>query len=158
MQLNFDNRGGIRRVYAIPVTDILRIRHNWTSRTVTPELRRRDGIVELPTYAGQDYAFTEERVLTDHGTRDNVSLKGRIPARLIQPSTIQKLSDGEWLVLHQDTCGRIRLSGTALVPLRFVSTSDSGQTAPELNGETFTFSAVESITSPECYIADINQL
>lgn len=158
MQLEFDTRGGIRRVYAIPVHDILRIRHNWAAGNVTPELIRRDGVIELPSYAGQDYSFTEESAVTEQGNQFNVSIKGRIPAHLACPKTIQMLRSGEWLVLHQDARGRIRLSGTALIPLRFTSISDSGQQHSELNGESFTFSAIESETSPECYIADTAQL
>lgn len=155
MQLSFDNRGGIRRVYAIPAGDILRIRHNWEYGTVTPELRRRDGIIELPFYAGQTYNFREEHSLKDNGDCYAVSLAGIVPSHLVSTATIETLRHGEWLLLHQDTRGRIRLSGTVQIPLRFSSTSDTGSSPAELNGETFSFSATESESSPECYIADI---
>ena len=155
MKLNFDTRGGIRRVYAIPAKDILRIRNNWANHTVTPELINRDGIVEIPSYAGQNYSFKEEHSITDHGDRYNVAITGVIPANLISNEDIQTLRLGEWFVLHQDTRGCIRMSGTPLVPLRFTSITDKGASHGELNGESFTFSAIESQPSLECDIADI---
>lgn len=158
MIFDFDTRGGIRRVYAIPVKNILRIRNNWTNHTVTPELLNRDGIVEIPSYAGQNYSFREEHSITDQGDRYNVAITGVIPSNLISHDDIQTLRHGEWLVLHQDTRGSIRMSGTQLVPLRFTSITDKGSSHAELNGESFTFSAIESQPSPECYIADINCL
>lgn len=158
MQLNFDNRGGIRRMYAIPARDILRIRNNWSLGNVTPELKRRDRIVELPFYAGQTYSFREEHTLTEDGDRYTISITGIMPSHLVDEWTLDVLRHDEWLVLHQDTRGRIRLSGTQLIPLRFSSVSDTGTAANELNGETFTFSATEAEASPECYIADIGNL
>lgn len=158
MKLDFDNRGGIRRMYAIPVKDILRIRSNWSLDNVTPELKRRDRIVELPFYAGQTYNFREEHAVTEDGDRYAISITGIIPSHLVDEWTIDVLRHDEWLVLHQDTRGRIRLSGTQLIPLRFSSVSDTGSAANELNGETFTFSAIEAEASPECHVADTDNL
>ena len=158
MQLNFENRGGIRRLYAIPVADILRIRRNWGTKTVTPELRRRDRVIALPAYAGQSYSFKEEKNHVDQGVRYSCSISGVIPAHLIKPEESVVLSYGEWIVLHQDARGRIRMSGTIDIPLQYDSTSDTGSSSVDLNGESFTFSAVEEHESYECYIADILSL
>lgn len=158
MQLNFDNRGGIRRMYAIPAEDILRIRNNWSLGNVTPELKSRSRIVEIPFYAGQKYNFREEHTITEDGDRYKINITGLMPSQFVDARTIDILRHGEWLVLHQDTRGRIRLSGSKQIPLRFFSVSDTGSAPNELNGETFTFDATENETSPECYIADMGKL
>lgn len=158
MQLNFDNRGGITRLYAIPTEDILRIRNNWGFGSVTPELNRRDRIIELPYYIGLGYQFNEEQTLTDNGHRYAVDINGIVPAHLMRADDIETLRHGMWMVLHQDARGRIRLSGTIQIPLVFTSKSGSGASAKELNGDTFSFSAIEENASPDCYIPDIRQL
>jgi len=158
MQLNFDNRGGISRIYAIPAKDVLRIRNNWVFGNVTPELIRRDGIIELPIYAGQTYNFREEHSIAKHGNRYDISITGIIPSQYASEDMIETLRNGEWIVLHQDACGRIRLSGTQVIPLRYSSTCDTGSNHAELNGESFSFSATEAMASPKCYVADINCL
>lgn len=158
MQFDFDNRGGIRRVYAIPAVNILRIRNNWEFGNITPELNSRENIIELPHYAGQTYSFTEEHTITEHGNRYAVTIEGIIPSHLVQANIIEDLRHGEWLVLHQDTRGRLRLSGTQQIPLRFSSTSNTGKAHQELNGEAFSFTAIEAESSPECYISDIQDI
>jgi hypothetical protein len=157
MQLDFDNRGGIRRMYAIPTRDILRISKKWSLDKVTPELKRRDRIIELP-FSEQTYNFREEHSVTEDGDRYAVSISGTIPSQLVDEWTLYELRCDEWIVLHQDARGRIRLSGTKLIPLRFSSVSDTGTAPNELNGETFNFSAIESEASPDCHIEDINNL
>ena len=155
MQLNFDNRGGIKRIYAIPNEDTLRIDNNRSLGTATIQLSRTDQIVELPYYAGQNYSFSEEHTLTEQGDRYAVNISGVIPSQLMDTATTEKLRRGEWLVLHQDTRGRVRLSGTQLIPLRFSSTSSTGADFPELNGEAFSFSATVAESSPECSLDGI---
>ena len=145
-------------MYAIPARDILRIRNNWSLGNITPELKRRDRIVELPFYAGDTYNFREEHSVTEDGDRYAICITGIMPSKYVDAGTIETLRQGEWLVLHQDSIGRIRLSGTQLVPLRFSSISDSGTCPADINGESFTFAATESEPSAECYIADISNI
>lgn len=125
---------------------------------VTPELSSRDGIIELPYYAGHHYAFTENHTLTEQGDRYDVSIQGMIPRQLTSEDVMQTLRKGEWIVLHEDARGVIRISGTQLIPLRYSSQQDTGDSPEVLNGETFKFSAIESEPSPECYIADFLNL
>lgn len=155
MQFDFDNRGGIRRIYALPNEDVLSIDNSRGLGIVSVQMGSTDRIVELPCYAGQNYSFSEEHTLKEQGDRYAVAISGVIPSQLIDAGTTEKLRRGEWLVLHQDTRGRIRLSGTKLIPLRFSSTSSTGADFPELNGEAFSFSATEAESSPECSLDGI---
>lgn len=158
MRLNFDNRGGICHVYAIPAECVSNIRNNWNRKTVTPELDDNEGIIKLPYYAGQNYSFTEQHSLNEQGDRYTVEIKGVIPSHLIEDIDINTLRRGEWLVIHQDARGITRMTGTKLIPLRFSSTSDTGTELSNLNGEQFVFSAIEAEPSPECDIEDFNNL
>lgn len=158
MRLDFDNRGGICHVYAIPIECVSNIKKNWNNKTVTPELSNNEGIIRLPYYAGQNYSFTEQHSLNEQGDRYAVEIKGVIPSQLIEDVDINTLRRGEWLVVHEDARGKIRLSGTKLIPLRFSSTSSSGTEPSNLNGEEFAFSAIEAETSPECHIENLDNL
>ena len=155
MQFQFDNRGGIRRIYAIPKEDFLSIDSTRSLGNVKIRLGREDRIVELPYYAGQNYSFTEEHSLTENGDRYAVNISGVIPSQLLDTNTTENLRRGEWLVLHQDTRGIVRLSGTQLVPLRFSSKRATGADAKELNGDAFSFTATEAESSPECSLEGI---
>lgn len=150
MRFKFDNRGGIIRIYAIPKEDILNIDDSQSLGKVTILLGRSDRIVEIPCYAGQNFGFSEQHSLTEQGDRYAVNISGVVPSQLMDINTTETLRHGEWLVLHQDRRGIVRLSGTLLIPLRFSSTSNTGVDLPELNGETFSFAATEAESSPEC--------
>ena len=158
MRLNFDNRGGLCHVFAIPAECVSNIRNNWNRKTVTPELISNSGIIKLPYYAGQNYSFTEQHSLNEQGDLYAVEIKGIIPSQLIEDIDINTLQRGEWLVIHQDARGIIRLSGTKLIPLRFSSTRDTGTELSNPNGEEFVFSATEAEPSPECDFENFNNL
>lgn len=156
MQLNFDNRGGISRLYAIPSADVIDI-NTFTSHDIaTATLSRSSGIIEIPFYPGHSYNFHERHTITEQGDIYNVNISGIIPSQLVNDNMIDTLRHGEWLVAHKDRRGFTRLSGTKLVPLRFTCASTSGSEHAELNGQEFEFTAKEENSSPVCKINVVN--
>jgi hypothetical protein len=159
LDFDFDNIGGISAVYAIPVTSLLRIRHDRVTGKYHPEFTNRDAIVRIPIYADDTYQFEEQQSHDDGGELYAVSLSGVIPKMSdVNAAVIRVLENGEWYVLHQDRNGCVILSGSSSVPLRFLSARSTGKSVEELNGNSFTFSASEPDASLIVEIDDINDL
>lgn len=159
MNLEFDNRGGVCRMYAVPASSLLRVRLNYGNDiTYTPEFDNREEIIEIPYYADHNYSFNEVESWSSFGESYSVEITGTIPSNLILSKNVEKLRRGNWLVLHKDRRGRIRMSGTADVPLRCEITTSSGTATTDLNGEAFKFQGVEAVPSLVCKYVNIESL
>lgn len=158
IQFDFDNVGGITRVYAIPVTSFLRLRKDYINEKQYLEVRRRTDIVAIPVYADSSFSFNETQSQEEGGDLWTVEITGLIPKRSrLNEITVRILERGEWLVLLQDCNGDIVLAGTTEMPLRFSSARTTG-TETEINGNRFTFAGVEPDPSVIVDNVDISKL
>ncbi|MGL4852552.1 MAG: hypothetical protein ACRC3Z_07915 [Phocaeicola sp.] len=142
VQFDTDNRPGLSRLFAIPLTSFLRIRPDYRNNTNHLEVKARDQIIDiiLDTSA---FAFNEEQATEEPGETYKLSIEGRIPKlSKLNDSVIRTLERGQWLVLHQDSNGTIQLSGSMDDPLSFHTTKTSGVGADSVNGTSFQFSGV----------------
>ncbi len=144
IQFDFDNVGGITRVYAIPTTSFLRLRKDYINEMQYLEVRQREGIINIPVYADTSFTFNETQSQEDGGDLWTVEIAGLIPKRYrLNEKSVRTLERGEWLVLFQDNNGDAVLAGTIEVPLRFSSARTTG-TETEINGNRFTFTGKEA--------------
>lgn len=159
MTLQFDNRGGIAYMYALPPTSLVRVRKNFfTKETLTPEFVNRGDILQIPVYAGAEFRYTEKKQYTEDGVMYYVEVSGVIPHHYIERQVIDKLARKGWLVVFCDKRGIVMLSGTQNIPLQFLYDDDSGSKESDTNGIRFTFSGMEAIPSIECDQVDILSL
>ncbi|MEG1861013.1 MAG: hypothetical protein RR206_04910 [Bacteroidaceae bacterium] len=143
-KFDFDNVGGLARIFAIPTNSLLRIRRDYVRNKRYLEVKNRKQIVDVAIYADSSFSFSEEQTYEDGGLLYNVEISGVIPKiGAANDTVIRTLERGEWLVLHQDRNGTVQLSGTLEVPLRFASSKTSGDTADSLSGYAFKFTASE---------------
>ena len=142
IQFDYDNRPGVSRIYAIPVTSFLRLRKNYVNNTTHLEVKDRDAIIDIPINT-LSFRFTENQTSDEPGETYHPSIEGCIPKlSSVNDKMIRKLERGEWLVLHQDNNGVVHLSGTIAVPLTFLSNKTTGASGEDLNGNSFIFSAI----------------
>lgn len=145
IDFDFDNVGGISRMYAIDVRGVHALTPNVLTGRYRLSLHRDAAVIEIPVYAPDSTSFSERQQLDDAGDVFHVSISGFIP-RQNGAGLVQALERGSWLVIHQDANGDILLSGSVDVPLVFTSDKSSGGDGG-LNGNSFTFSAVEPAPS-----------
>ena len=142
IEFDYNNRPGISRIYAIPVTSFLRIRKDYKKQTDFLEVKNRDEIIEIPVHTGT-FLFTESQTTEEAGETFNVAIDGCIPKlSMLNDAIVRKLERGEWLILHQDNNGTIHLSGSVDDPLNFHSSKSTGSGAEAVNGNAFKFSGI----------------
>jgi hypothetical protein len=155
IEFDFENVGGLRHCYAIPVAsfqgtevDIVTNLHQ-LRELVSPE-----DVIAIPMYADDTFSFGEEDDEEDGNKVYDVNIDGIIPKAGLNPLLIEKLSRGEWIVLSEDNNGIIRLSGTKEIPLRCKTTSATGTTYTDRSETAFRFHAVEM--QPSLLMEDID--
>ena len=141
IEFNFDNVGGMSRLYLIDVGGMIRVDTNATDGRVRPVLANDARVYNIEVYGGDAFQFTENMTLEDGGEAFAVSISGFIP-RLDNLVTVTELERGEWIAVHRDANGTILMSGTREVPLRFVTSKSTGTPATR-NATAFTLQATE---------------
>lgn len=158
IQFDSDNRPGISRIYAIPISSFLRIRKNYKKNTLNVEVKNRGDIIDIPMYT-MAFQFNEEHSTEEAGETYSIAIEGRIPKlSQVNDSIIKILERGEWLVLHQDNNGIVHLSGTIDDPLTFNTNKSTGVGAESTNGYQFKFSAFTPESSIIVDMALISEL
>lgn len=145
IDFDFDNVGGISRIYAISVADVRRITPNFDGGHARLSLHQDAEPIDIPVYAPSSTVFTEIKTQEDGGDVYEVSISGLIP-KLRYIDILQKLEKGDWMVVHQDANGNILLSGTKDIPLLFSSTKTTGG-SDSVNGYKFNFTGKEPTPS-----------
>lgn len=146
-----DQRGSIADLYAIPLTSFLRFRHDYLTGLDHPEFRQRSGIIRIPVNEGAEWS--EEEKMTTAGHLYTIKISGSLKkGDRLGWHLIRELECGTWLVLHVDTLGVCRISGTADVPMRFETTSGSGSSFSSKNSMSYTFSCAQAIPSVICSV------
>lgn len=144
IQFDFDNVGGITRIYTIPVTSFLRLRKDYINDMQYLEVKQRADIIAIPVYADSSFTFNETQSQEDGGELWTVEIAGLIPKRYkLNERIVRTLERGEWFVLFQDKNGDIVLAGSIEVPLHFLSDRTTG-TETEVNGNRFKFGGIEA--------------
>lgn len=153
LNFDFENIGGVGKLYAIPLSSFLRIREDYVLDKHYLEVKNRTDIIEIPVYCDDSFSFFEDSSNTDQGDVYTPQVSGVIPkltgdnARLIE-----RLERGYWLVCSQDKNGVVRLSGDPDIPilLKFTTKKHTGTLSAERNGIDFTFSCTQP--NPSIYI------
>lgn len=143
IDFNFDNLGGISRLYAFSPDALRRIDRHPLTGLSRISLSEGATIIDLPVMG--DVVFSEKQTMEEGGDTFNVQIIGFLPKQQ-DVLTIQQLERGDWLVIHQDANGDILLSGTPAIPLVFASDKTTG-TPEGRNGNNFIFSATEPTPS-----------
>jgi len=153
IEFNFDNVGGMSRLYLIEAADVLRVDTNVANRCVRPVLDDFARVYNIEVYGGDDFQFTEDMTLEEGGLAYAVSISGFIP-RMDNLVTVAELERGEWIAVHRDANGTVLMSGTREVPLHFISSKNTG-TPSTRNGTAFRLQATEAMSS---MIVDVGAL
>ena len=140
IDFDFDNVGGISRMFAIDVRGVHALTHNLLTGLYRLSLHRGAIVIEIPVYAPEATDFSERQQLDDAGEVYKVSISGFIPRQ--NSSLVPQLERGSWIVVHQDANGDTLLSGSVDVPLVFTSSKSAGGDGGK-NGNAFTFSGTE---------------
>lgn len=146
LEFDFDNVGGITRLYAVQTSALRRLDTNPLTGLSRLSLYPDAEVVEIPVY--NNVLFSEVQSEEDGGSVFAVQITGFIP-RQENVLLISTLERSDWLVVHQDANGDILLSGTTDIPLMFASNKTTGSDG-ERNGNNFTFSA--SLPTPSVHI------
>lgn len=148
---SYDNRGSLAYILAIPTFCLIRIRHDYTTGNDVPEFSDVDNMIRIPVIPGEQYQFKESSELSTGGNLFSVNITGVIHAsNKADDKRIQELLKGEWLVLHIDTLGFCRLSGSVDVPLRFSIQNDTNNTLSSSGKLSFTFTSKQDKPSLIC--------
>lgn len=139
---DFDNIGGICKLYAIPLSSFLRIRKDYGADTDHLEVKQRESIIELTVW-GEGFDFVEEHINDARGDGYEISISGFIPKISANKHIVETLERGEWLVLFQDSNGDVKLSGQEEIPMKFMSKKTTGKTYASFNNISFSFSCVQ---------------
>ncbi len=145
IDFDFDNVGGISRMYAIAAADVRRITPNAQGGHSRLSLHQGATPVEIPVYSPAATSFRETQTEEDGGSVYEVTISGLIP-KIRYIEVVSQLEKGDWLVVHQDANGNILLSGTTDIPLMFSSSKSTGG-SDSVNGNNFTFTAKEPAPS-----------
>ncbi|KAA6352408.1 hypothetical protein EZS27_000358 [termite gut metagenome] len=141
---DFDNIGGISRLYAIPVSSFVRIRKDYVKNLNYLECRDLFSIIEIPVYTDNTFSFTENQTFDTPGDGYNIEISGIIPKMMpVNSSDIGLLERGEWYVLCEDRNGNVKFSGDENVRLKFTSRKESGAAFIDHNQISFTFSCLQ---------------
>ena len=138
---DFDNVGGMSRLYLIDVAGISRVDTNVTDGRVRPVITLGTRVYKIEVYGGNDFQFSEVMSIEDGGNTFAVNISGFIP-KMDNLVDMDILERGEWVAVHQDANGNILLTGTRQVPLRFVTNKNTG-TASTRNATAFSLQATE---------------
>ena len=57
IDFDFENMGGLAELYAIPPSDVLRLRHDFLNDIDNVELVTRQNIVAVPVYGNRSFSF-----------------------------------------------------------------------------------------------------
>ncbi len=159
INFDFNNVGGLAEFYAIPPSDVLRIRHDYRRDIYALELKTRDNIIVVPVYGDRSFSFSEQKSTADGGDYWEVSIEGVVPKLCHDSSAIiESLDRGDWLVLHIDNNGTVHLSGSVDIPLQCSSDKSSGSSFTDLNGTTLTFSGKQPSPSLVIDLDDLNKI
>ena len=145
IEFDFDNVGGLTHLYLIDVAGLERVDTNVSDGKVKPVITSGTRIYNIEVYGGNDFKFSEVMSIEDSGNVFAVTIAGYIP-RLDSLVEVDVLERGEWIAVHQDANGNILLTGTRDVPLRFVTTKNTG-TASTRNATAFSLQASEPTPS-----------
>ena len=157
INFDFDNLGGLSKIYAIPPSSFVRIRTDYDDNTRSLELRRRDGIIEIPLYCDDSFLFSEELLDNDAGDGYSVSIEGVIPKHsLMNSRDIEILERGSWYILSEDSNGTVRLSGDENVLMKFITKKSTGKKPGSRNGINFLVSCVQQDPSILLNVEDIS--
>lgn len=156
---DFDNIGGLGRLFAIPRASFIRIREDYVNGLHYLECRKRELIIDLPMYADDSFSFDENQAFENAGDGYDITISGVIPKLSAADATvIETLERGQWMVLCQDRNGVVRLCGDENVLLKFISKKGTGAAAVDRNGISFTFSCRQSAPSIYITIDDMSSL
>lgn len=159
INFDFNNVGGLAEIYAIPLSDVLRIRHDFRRDTDALELVTRDNIIVIPVYGDRSFSFIEQKSTADGGDCWDLSIEGIIPKLCRNNAAlIERLERGVWLVLSSDNNGTALLSGSVDIPLQFSAEKATGDSFTALNGTTFTFSGKQPSPSLVIDLDDLNNI
>lgn len=146
-----DQRGGLSYLYVIPLTSFLRYRHDYLTGLDYPEFTRRTDIIQLPVSEGTEWS--EEEKITSGGHLYSIKISGTLKkSDRIGPHILRELECGSWMVLHIDSLGVCRMSGSEEVPMCFELTSKSGSAPSSSNIRSFTFSCSQATPSVICSV------
>lgn len=150
---DFDNLGGLLKLYAIPPSSFVRVIQEYASQQNRLELRNREDIMEIPVYADSTYSYSEDKEVNDAGDCWNVSIEGVIPKTCSGNHRMLETLERElWYVLAVDGNGEAHWCGQEDALLIFNTHKSSGKSAADRNGTTFTFSCIQD--EPTIFIAD----
>lgn len=144
IDFDFENVGGLHECYAIPAAAFKGTRVNLINNThQLKTMLSNTEIIAIPMYADDTFSFSEDDDEEDGNKFWNPVIEGVIPKFGLNQDTIEKLARGEWIVLHEDNNGTVRLSGTEEIPLRCKTSPTTGRAISERSDTVFTFSASE---------------
>ena len=159
LNFDYDNLGGVIRLFAIPAVSFLRIREDYVSGLKYPELRKRELIIDIPVYADDSFSIDEEHKLTNQGDTYDTAVSGIIPKMCrVNATTLEILERGEWMVLTQDSNGEVRLTGSPENLLKFTCKKSTGKTKAARNGIEFSFAATLPQTSVYVDVPDFSTI
>jgi len=157
---DFENIGGVGKLYAIPMSSFKRIRKDYISGKNYLELVKREDIIDIPNIC-DEFSFSENSVSNDHGDSYELEINGIIP-KISGDSTklMEELERGYWLVLSQDNNGVVRLSGDPdlNILLKLSTQKHTGTKAVDRNGIDVTFSCTQPNPSICIDVDDISIL
>lgn len=145
IEFNFDNVGGMSRLYLIEAKGLVRMETNVANRCVRPVLDDYACVYNIEVYGGDAFQFSEEMTQEDGGEAFAVGISGFIP-RMDNLVTVAELERGEWIAVHEDANGTVLMSGTREVPLHFVTSKSTG-TPSARNATAFRLQATEAMPS-----------
>lgn len=148
---DFENIGGVSRLFAIPPSSFERIRRDYAKKLNYLECKNMADIIEIPIYADSTFYFNEDQSFEAAGDTYSVEIGGVIPKMMMSnASGIECLERGSWYVLLQDMNGEVRLSGDEQVKMKFLTKKSTGNSAVNRNQIAFTFTCRQE--NPSVYI------
>lgn len=148
---DFENIGGVSRLFAIPPSSFERIRRDYVTGLNYIECKTHANIIEIPIYADGTFYFNENQSFEAAGDTYVVEIGGVIPKQMVQSAVdIERLERGSWYVLLQDMNGEVRLSGDEQVKMKFLTKKSTGTSAVSRNQIAFTFTCQQE--NPSVYI------
>lgn len=141
---SYDNIGGLRALYAIPVESFVRLRRDYVADTYNLELRAKDNIIIIPVLNDSSYSLDTSQEESSHGDATRIIIEGVIP-RLdkMHKSILERLKQGYWYVLAKDQNGVPYWCGLEETLMKFSYTYSTGKQYSSLNAASFTFSNMQ---------------
>lgn len=148
IDFDFNNVGGMSRLYLIDIAGLVRCDVNVKNRHVRPVLTSENMMYNIGVLSGDDFVFTENLLQEDGGEVFDVAISGFLP-KMNNLVTVSILERKEWIAVHQDANGNIMVSGTKEMPLRFITSKTTGTTQTR-NATAFTISGKVTTSSQVC--------